>query len=281
MSVTTNTPGSSTCRASSTDCVLATSTPRRRVSCDCARYRPVKTFSPPMPRRMRRPETVSAPSVVRRPDASRWAAWRRLQRLDEQAEDRGDRRQAEDDDEPERDRHAQHEDRDDAVRDEAAEEVGGEREDLADAQRVVGDGRDDLTGRQLLGDRVARPRDGAADQLRGRERGAQPVVDVVPVADGRRRDDRPRRAPAGCRTRATGPDRSRCSRPSSIARPTTYGVNAWAGELQDAEHDGDEEDAPLPPRPATRAAPWDRSAAGCRGRARGRERTRSNVTGRY
>ena len=37
MSVTTNAPGSSTWRASSTDCVLATSTPRRRVSCDCAR----------------------------------------------------------------------------------------------------------------------------------------------------------------------------------------------------------------------------------------------------
>ena len=147
-------------------------------------------------------------------------ALRRLaprQRLDQQAEDRGDGRQAEDHDEAERDRDAQHEDGDDAVRDEAAEEVGGQRVDLADAQRVVGDGRDDLARRQLRRDRVARPRDGPADQLGGRERGAQPVRDVVPVADGRRggddhaeRQQRAARAPqVGAEAAARGRRRSR------------------------------------------------------------------------
>ena len=213
---------------------------------------------------------------------ARRLALRRLpagQRLDEQAEDRGDRRQAEDDDEPERHGDAQHEHRDDAVGDEAAEEVGGEREDLADAQRVVGDGRDDLARRQLLGDRVARPGDRAADQLRGRERRPQPVVDVVPVADGRRRDDhraeRQQRAARAPEVRAEA-----VSSPSSIARPTTYGVNAWAANCR------------MPSPTAVRRMPHCRRAShqssavgplrgGVPGSSRGRERTRSNVTGRY
>jgi hypothetical protein len=152
----------------------ATRKPLSRTAVDCTAYRCKKVDSPPMPRSTRNPATVSAPSPMSAPEASR-CGLAALQGTDEQPEQGHEDRHADEHDQTQRPRGTQQDDRHDGIRDDRPREAGRDVEEPTQAHRVRRDGRDDIAG----GDRASERRAGVgglpADELHAPEGGLHPV----------------------------------------------------------------------------------------------------------
>jgi hypothetical protein len=133
-----------------------------------------KVCSPPMPRRIRRPATMSVASEVRSDVRERSSCWRR--RPDEHGG--GDQRE-----QAELPRHGQHDEGDRQVGDELADRAGQDLGERAELVGVAGGHAEHLAGRRAPGQHVPHLHDLARDHLERAVEADQPGAHHQRVRD--------------------------------------------------------------------------------------------------
>ena len=178
---TTNSPGSATCWASSSDRTLATSTAAARTSCDAS-----GSAGGTGPRRRCRAARAGRRRCRRRARSRARAGGagrtRALERPDQRTDREAEQRDADEHDDAEEDRGAQQDRRDGEERDDRAGEAGEHVEGAADLLDVAARDGDDLAGGDVPAQLVPEVGGVARDELLGAARRGDPVRDGHPVA---------------------------------------------------------------------------------------------------